>query len=76
MRLYDYKQAIKDFVGKDGYVAFEHGFKSSIDALGVSDTEVEFPYGETIKIDELNIPQARTLLRDLLEYLNYCRYYA
>lgn len=76
MALYDYKQAIKDFVGKDGYVAFEHGFKSSIDAWGVSDTEVKFPYGETIKIDELKDEQARVVLRDLLEYLNYCRYYA
>lgn len=75
MRLYDYKQAIKDFVGKDGFVPFEHGFKGTFGEWGVSDTEVKC-INVTWKIDELEDEQARVILRDLLEYFNYCRFYA
>lgn len=74
--MYDYKQAIKDFVGPDGFVAFEHGFRPDYAAYGVSDTDVRMHNGKAIPIDELSDQQARTLLRDLLEYLNYCRFYA
>ena len=74
--LYDYRQAIKDFVGKDGFVAFEHGFKPEFCMWGVSDKEVCFSEYGRHNIDELTDKQARTVLRDLLEYLNYCKLYA
>lgn len=75
-KLYDYKQAIKDFVGKDGFVAFEHGFKPEFCMWGVSDKEVCTSQQGRIAIDSLDDEQARRVLRDLLEYYNYCRFYA
>lgn len=74
--VYDYRQAIKDFVGKDGFVAFEHGFKPEFCMWGVSDKEVCFSQYGRHAIDELSDMQARMVLRDLLEYLNYCKLYA
>lgn len=73
---YDYRQAIKDFVGEDGFVAFEHGFKPEFCMWGVSDKEVCLNQYGRHAIDELSDKQARMVLRDLLEYLNYCKLYA
>ena len=75
-KLYDYKQAIKDFVGPDGLVAFEHGFKPEFDMTMVSDREVCFRQFGWRSISTLDDEQARRVLRDLLEYYNYCRFYA
>lgn len=74
--MYNYKQAIKDFIGKDGFVAFEHGFKPRFGMWGITQDEVKGFSGVKFKVDELDDDSARMILRDLLEYENYCKFYA
>ena len=74
--MYDYKKAIKDFLGKDGFIAFEHGFKPRFNMWGISDKEIKGHGGVNNTIDNLEVSQAREVLRDLLEYENYCKFYA
>lgn len=66
-----YKEKIVNFVGKEGFVAFEHGFKPNFNCWGVSDTEV-YQRGKRIPLEKLEEEQARTLYIDLLEYFFYC----
>lgn len=88
----NYKEKIKDFVGKGGYVAFEHGFvckgeytSEHIKCVGVSDIEVSYFMNahDGIRatswkryIDNLSDKAAREVYRDLCEYLEYCHTYA
>ena len=55
---------------------FEHGFKPEFDVTMVSDREVCFRQFGWRSISTLDDEQARRVLRDLLEYYNYCRFYA
>ncbi len=83
-----YKEKIKDFVGKGGYVPFEHGFNCKggtkcSKCVSVSDKEVTyFLQTEKIKshwkkeIDSLSEDEAKEVYRDLCEYAEYCRTYA
>ena len=87
-----YKEKIKDFVGKGGYVAFEHGFickgaykNQYVKCVGASDTEIEYfmcanngmrPTKWKLYIDNLHESEAREIYRDLCEYLEYCHTYA
>lgn len=75
--LYDYREAIRNFVGKgDAFIPFEHGFKPDYPMWGVSNEEVKCTAGHNLRIETLSDVQARIILRDLLEYQEYCRYYA
>ena len=73
-------QIIQDFIGKDGYVAFEHGFKPDFNAYGVAydhtDRRIPFNGERKAYFKDMTAEQLNTLILDLVSYENYCRLYA
>jgi hypothetical protein len=69
---------IKEFIGKDGYVPFEHGFKPKYQLNGYRIYAVTQYYVFAIKghkalLEELTKNDLETIYKDLNRYLKYCQ---
>ena len=73
-------QAIQEFIGEDGYVAFEHGFEPGFNAVGVAYDHVDrrIPLDGQSKsyFKDMNEMQLTAIAIDLVRYMNYCHLYA
>jgi hypothetical protein len=73
-------KTIKEFIGEDGYVAFEHGFRPGFNAYGVAYDHVDLRMAIKGKrksyFEDMTPQQLTMLLVDLVRYLNYCQLYA
>lgn len=69
---------IREFVGKGGYLPFEHGFRPSFNAYAIYDEKVYLraPTGKrrmrTIPLEELDERQLTILIVDVFRYMNHC----
>ena len=74
-------QTIQEFIGPDGYVAFEHGFNPGFNAIGIAydhvDRKVVFA-GEKRELyfEDMSEQQLTAIIIDLMRYLNFCHLYA
>lgn len=79
---------IKTFVGKDGFIPFEHGYKPTVyhdknsligyefrKVLGIGYNFISMPR-KRISIEDLTNEQLRIICKILYEYSFYCRYKA
>lgn len=71
---------IQEFVGEDGYVAFEHGFEPGFNAVGVAydhtDRRIPLKGERKAYFKDMTAQQLTMLVLDLVRYLNYCQLYA
>ena len=71
-------RAIREFVGPDGVVAFEHGFRPKFNAQMVTDKKVilRFAIGKTktrqFNLEDMDIDMLKTIIIDLFMYQNHC----
>lgn len=69
--------SIQKFIGKGGYVAFEHGFMPGYNAYGVAYDYVDLrlPLGGKRKsyFKDMTEQQLTMLLIDLFDYYTYCQ---
>lgn len=72
-------QTIQEFIGEDGYVAFEHGFEPGFNAVGVAydhvDRRIQLDGKDKSYFKDMNENQLTAITIDLVRYLNYCRLY-
>lgn len=68
---------IKDFIGSGGYVAFEHGFKTTLKINGrrvyAVDEDYIFYLGGKKRLEELQETQLEEIYNELNRYLKYCQ---
>lgn len=73
-------QTIQEFVGEDGYIAFEHGFEPGFNAVGVAydhvDRRVPLDGQKKSYFKDMTPQQLTMIVIDLMRYLNYCHLYA
>ena len=75
-------QDIRDFVGKDGNVPMEHGFKPTLNAssFDYGGMALRFPIGKErrkrIEYEEMDEAMLTKVILDLFRYFNYCHLYA
>lgn len=73
---------IREFVGPNGYVAFEHGYRPTFNAAGVSDKQVDLRFAigrehrRKIELEEMDEPMLIKIILELFRYYNYCHLYA
>lgn len=69
---------IQEFVGENGLIPFEHGYRPQFNMWAVTDSVVKlrFPIGrqhrKEVPLKELDEPQLTTIIIDLFRYLNWC----
>lgn len=63
---------IQDFIGEDGYVPFEHGYRPHINAYGVAYDHIDCRTGGKHCFEDMDEAQLTNIALDLLGYLNYC----
>lgn len=72
-------RAIREFVGPDGTVSFEHGFRPKFNAQMITDKEVilRFAIGKDKKkkllLENMDIDMLKTIIIDLFMYQNHCQ---
>jgi len=73
-------QTIQEFIGPDGYVAFEHGFEPGFNAVGIAYDHVDrrIPLDGKSKsyFKDMTDMQLTAIVIDLMRYQNYCHLYA
>ena len=69
-------KTIQEFVGKDGYVAFEHGFRPNFNAYGVAYDYTDCHGGYKTYFKDMTETQLTIIIIDLMRYMNYCHLYA
>ena len=71
---------IRDFIGEDGYVSFEHGFEPGFNAVGVGygyvDLRIPIDGKRKSFFKDMTPQQLTMIVIDLMRYLNYCHLYA
>ena len=77
------RQDIRDFVGKDGYIPFEHGYRPAINAYAVDYEGIYLRAAEgavkkkrILKYEDMDTKMLTAVILDLFRYLNYCQLYA
>ena len=69
---------IKDFIGPNGCIAFEHGYRPTYNAQMITDTEVilRFRIGKNrrskIPLEELDEAMLKNIIIELFRYQNFC----
>ena len=75
-------QDIRDFVGKDGNVPMEHGFRPTLNAsaFDYDGMALRFRIGKEhrtrIEYEEMDETMLTKVILDLFRYYNYCHLYA
>lgn len=75
-------QDIRDFVGKDGNVPMEHGFRPQLNAssFNYDGMVLRFPIGRehrrSIGYEEMDEAMLTKVILELFRYYNYCHLYA
>lgn len=70
---------ITDFVGKDGTVAFEHGYKPNFNVSYIHENEVHFRFAigrqhqRKCLLEDMTVDSLMLLIIELFRYLNYCQ---
>lgn len=76
----DLIRIIQEFVGEDGYIPFEHGFKPGFNAYGVAydhvDRRIPLDGKRKSYFADMTAQQLTAILIDLIDYDNYCHLYA
>lgn len=73
---------IREFIGPDGYVAFEHGYRPTFNVAGVSDKQVDLRFAigrehrKKIELEEMEEAMLLKIILELFRYYNYCQLYA
>lgn len=76
------KQSIRDFIGKDGCVYFEHGYLPLFNAYAVDYNGVKLRWRigrekrSRIEFDEMDEDTLRRVMEELFCYMVYCQVYA
>lgn len=68
-------QKIKEFIGKNGFIPFEHGYRTKyVCSLiwGISDTEVYFGGGRRDKLEECDPTFLNNIYKELISYFKFC----
>lgn len=69
---------IKDFIGPNGCIAFEHGYRPTYNAQMITDTEVilRFRIGKNrrskIPLEEMDEATLKNIIIELFRYQNFC----
>ena len=74
-------QDIQEFIGKDGCIPMEHGFKPTMNASSFEfdgmTTRIPIEKGKRkILYADMDEKQLMNVIRTLFQYLNYCHLYA
>ena len=76
-------QDIRDFVGKDGLVPFEHGYKPSINMYSVDydgihriTSDGQNRTHSFVAFEEMDENTLKEIIINLFRYFNYCHLYA
>ena len=73
-------QTIQEFIGPDGYVAFEHGFNPGFNAVGIAydhiDRKIPIDGKRELYFNDMTEQQLTAIIIDLMRYLNFCHLYA
>lgn len=75
-------QDIRDFVGKDGNVPMEHGYRPQLNAsaFNYDGMVLSFPIGRehrrSIGYEEMDEAMLTKVILELFRYYNYCHLYA
>ena len=74
-------RTLQEYIGEDGYIPFEHGFKPGFNAYGVAydhvDQKVVPANGEReLYFKDMDEAQLTNVIIDLVRYQNYCHLYA
>ena len=72
---------IREFVGRGGYVPFEHGFRPSINAQAVDENGIVLACRlgrgrRRIEFAEMDETTLTNVVINLFRYVNYCHLYA
>ena len=77
------RQDIRDFVGEDGYIPFEHGYNPAINAYAVDYEGIHLRAAQgtakrkrVLKYEDMDTKMLTAVILDLFRYLNYCHLYA
>lgn len=72
-------RAIKEYIGTDGCIAFEHGYRPTFNAQMITDKEVilRFRIGKKkisrIPLEDLDEQMLTKLIIEIFKYQNYCQ---
>lgn len=69
-------QTIQEFIGEDGFVAFEHGFEPGFNAVGVAydhvDRRIPLDGEKKSYFKDMTAEQLTMIVVDLVRYINHC----